>query len=247
MLLLKPVTSRLGDAKNICYHACMSLKKPKLANARLAADIVAFAVEQDDLMVLLIHRPSKPFAGSWALPGGFIWDGESTKQAAMRVLKDKGGVENVYIEQLYTFDEPDRDPRGQIVTVSYFAMAPRDQFLVRSSSTTQDPTFYPVNQLPPLAFDHREIIRYAYSRLKAKLEYTNVVYSLLPKRFTFVQLQHTYEVILGEALDRRNFRKKYMSLNLIKPTGELVSGQRHRPAELFEFISRQPSELKRWF
>jgi 8-oxo-dGTP diphosphatase len=222
-------------------------KKRSLAHAQVTVDIVVLTIEDNQLKVLLINRADEPFKGKWALPGGFLWEAESTKQAAERVLLDKGGVRDAYMEQLYTFDSPHRDPRGHIISVTYLALADREKLVIRSSKSTQQPTLYPLSALPALAFDHKEVVDYAKNRLKSKLQYTNLVFALLPAVFTFNQLQTAYEVVFGQSVDRRNFRKKYLSLGLIKPTGEQLSGGRHRPAELFMFNPRKPIELERWF
>ena len=213
----------------------------------VTTDIVIFTIENDELKVLLIKRVKEPFKNQRALPGGFLLENEQPEKAALRVLKNKAGVGNIYMEQLYTFPGSGRDPRGNIITITYFALAPTDKIRIKQSEKTQTPTFYPLKKLPKLAFDHKQIINYALKRLRSKLEYTNVVYSLLPRYFTFNQLQNAYEVILGRKLDKRNFRKKFILLKLILPTRKVHKGTRQRPAKLFEFISRKPSELKKFF
>ncbi len=211
-----------------------------------ATDIVIFTIESDRLKVLLIKREHGPFKNYWALPGGFIHNSESPEQAAFRVLKNKAGIKNVYIEQLYTFAGSNRDPRGNVITVTYFALTPVSKISVKSNRA-QTPTLHPLKKLPKLAFDHAIIIRYALKRLQAKLEYTNTVYSLLPKYFTFNDLQKAYEIILGRKLDKRNFRKKFLQLKLVKPTRKVHKGIRQRPAQLYQFISHKPMELKKFF
>ncbi len=213
----------------------------------IATDIVIFTINNDELQVLLIKRDHKPFQNSWALPGGFLHDKATTQDTAKRILKEKAGITNVYIEQLFTFDGLQRDPRGRIVSITYFALVPDQKIKIKSGKNVQTPTFFSVKKLPPLAFDHKDIIRYAQKRLQAKLEYTNVVFSLLPNFFPFNQLQKTYEAILGRKLDKRNFRKKFEFLGLIKPTKKVLTGNRQRPARLYQFISRKPAELKKFF
>lgn len=212
----------------------------------VTTDIVIFTIEDGQLKVLLIKRENKPFKNYWALPGGFVHDNESPEQAAFRVLKNKAGIKNVYIEQLYTFAGSGRDPRGNVITVTYFALTPVNKIEIKFNEG-QTPTFYPLKKLPKLAFDHSKIIHYALKRLQAKLEYTNVVYSLLPRYFTINQLQNAYEVILGQKLDKRNFRKKFMMLGLIKSTKKVHKGIRQRPAQLYQFIYHKPTELKKFF
>jgi 8-oxo-dGTP diphosphatase len=221
----------------------MNNARPNLAQAKMTVDVVVFTLENDVLKALLIRRAGEPFAGQLALPGGFLWEGETTLQAAARLLHDKAGVNEVFMEQLYTFDEPQRDPRGRVVSVTYYALVPRDRLQIEESPNTEAPALYDVSQVKNLAFDHGQILDYAVGRLRAKLGYTNAAYSLLPERFTFSQLQRLYEVILDRELDKRNFRKKYLSLGFIEATNERVSGGRHRPAELYRFTTTEPTEL----
>lgn len=213
----------------------------------IATDIAIFTIENDGLKVLLIKRNQKPFQNSWALPGGFLHDKETTQATAKRILKDKAGISNVYVEQLYTFDGLRRDPRGRIISITYFALVPHQNIKIRSGKNIQTPTFFSIKKLPSLAFDHKNIIRYAQKRLQSKLEYTNVAFSLLPNYFSFNQLQKTYEAILSSKLDKRNFRKKFELLGLIKPTKKILTGNRQRPAKLYQFASRKPTELKKFF
>ena len=216
----------------------------------VTTDIVIFTIEDDQLKVLLIKRANEPFKNQWALPGGFLFENEEPAKAAARVLQDKAGIKSdmgVYLEQLYTFGGSGRDPRGKIITISYFALTPKDKIKIVASPKIQTPTFRSIKKLPDMAFDHNRIITYALQRLQSKLEYTNVVYSLLPQYFTFNQLQKTYEIILNKKLDKRNFRKKFMLLGLIKPTKKILKGERQRPAKLYAFKSRKPVELKKFF
>ena len=213
----------------------------------ITTDIVIFTIENDELKVLLIKRAKEPFKNQWALPGGFLLKKEDPEKAAKRVLKEKAGIENVYLEQLYTFAGSGRDPRGNVITISYFALTPRNKIEIKETKEIQTPTFRSIKKLPDIAFDHNRIITYGLQRLQSKLEYTNVVYSLLPQYFTFNQLQKTYEIILNKKLDKRNFRKKFMLLGLIKPTKKILKGERQRPAQLYKFRSIQPAELKKFF
>ncbi len=210
----------------------------------VTVDIVAFTIEDGALKVLLIERADMPFKGSDALPGGFLLSGETTLGAAKRVLKEKVGLENLFLEQLYTFDEPKRDPRGPVLSVSYFALAPQQNMRMETSELTQNPKLVPVNRLGKLAFDHLEIIKYARERLKGRLEYTNIAFSLLPEKFTFAELQKVYETIFGKKFDRRNFRKKIMRLALVKATSEKVKNGRQRPALLYKPASSKAERFK---
>ena len=213
----------------------------------VTVDVAIFTVEEDQLKLLLIQRAKEPFQGSWALPGGFLHTGEETEQAAKRILQEKAGVNDVYVEQLYTFNAPKRDPRGHVLSVTYFALVPRARIVFAASRGVQAPSLLPVQKLPKLPFDHDEIVAYALKRVRAKLEYTNTIFSLLPERFTLNQLQRTYEIILNRTMDKRNFQKKFFTLDLIRPTKQMVTGLRQRPARLYEFKKRIPIELKRFF
>lgn len=205
----------------------------------IAVDMVIFAIGGDDLLVLLVQRRHDPFAGRWAIPGGFVDPDESLDAAAVRELREETGVTDVYLEQLYTFGAPDRDPRGRVVSVAYYALL-RETRTVIGADDAADARWFAMRELPPLAFDHAAILDYARLRLRYKVEYTNVVYSLLPDTFTLSELQRVYEIILGRPLDKRNFRKKIGSLDLVEPTGEERRVGAHRPAKLYRFRSREP-------
>lgn len=213
----------------------------------VTADTVIFTIVDSKLKALLIKRSNAPFAGSWALPGGFVQKNESTEKAAVRILKDKAGIASVYLEQLYTFDGAGRDPRGHVLSVAYFALVDSGKIKFVDGKSHEPISFFDVGKLPALAFDHKYIIAYALQRLRYKLEYTNAIANLLPPRFTLSQLQKAYEVILDKKLDKRNFRKKFLTIGLIKPTKGKSVGASHRPAQLFSFIGGGTVELKRFF
>lgn len=223
------------------------MKQEIYYSAAVTVDIVIFTIESNLLKVLLVKRPDAPYAGRFALPGGFLQKGESTTAATKRIMQAKAGLDNVFVEQLYSFDQASRDPRGQVLTVAHFALVPRAELKLDSDLNPMAPKLFPIDELPDLAFDHSEIISYAAKRLRSKLEYTNVVFSLLASSFTLTQLQSTYEAILGRPLDKRNFRKKFLSLGLIEATNLKLEGGRHRPAQLYRFVSKKPVELQRWF
>ena len=159
------------------------------------------------------------------------------------MLKDKAGVSDVYVEQLYTFDSLTRDPRGQVLSVTYFALVPREKIHIDTKTATEHPAFVSVKSLPKLAFDHGDIVTYSMKRLRDKVRYTNIIYSLLPKYFTLSQMQKTYEMVYGKNLDKRNFRKKMLELGLLKPSKKKLTGTRQRPAALYSFTNRSPREL----
>ncbi len=203
-----------------------------------AVIVVIFTVRQDGLSVLLIERAAEPCPGQWALPGGVLQPGESLDSAAIRKLADETGVSDVFLEQLYTFDRLG-DGRADIV-VTYFALVDFARTRLRSELTWR-PAWHPVGRLPPLAFENERIVAYAEERLRSKLAYTNVAYSLLPQRFTLTQMQHVYETILGEQLDKRNFRRRVVGLGIVQETGQTAKQGAHRPAMLYEFVSRRPT------
>jgi 8-oxo-dGTP diphosphatase len=199
------------------------------------------------LKVLTINRKKEPFKGSSALPGGFLKQGETSIDTVKRILKDKAGLENIFTEQLYTFDELKRDPRGPVISIAYFAIAPLEQINILESDQTEDPKFIPVRPIKNLAFDHKKIVTYALERLMSKLEYTNVSYSLLSPTFTLTELQTIYEAVFDKLIDKRNFRKKFMQLGLLEDTKKLSKGGRQRPARLYKFKVRKTQELKKFF
>ncbi len=194
--------------------------------------------------MLLIKRAIPPFKGRWAIPGGFVLKNESLEAAAKRELLEEAGVKDVYLEQLYTFGEPGRDPRGRIITVAYFALVKQGEVTLAAGSDASEAKWFELTELPTLAFDHQKILDYSLDRLRNKLEYTTVGFELLPKEFTLTQLQHVYEAILGRTLDKRNFRRKIEVLKILKPTGKLHKGGVQRPAKLYEFAPKQFEKLK---
>ncbi len=218
-------------------------KIKKLRFAVIATDTVLCAVIGQKLRVLLIrvHRPPF-FINKWGLPGGLIHPEETAPEAAARHLREKGGFKNVYTEQLYTFSAVNRDPRGRVVSVAYLALTKEgDQALARHND---DIRWCPVDALPPLAYDHNAIVAHAILRLRGKLEYTNIVCNVLPKNFSLTELQNMYEIILRKKLDKRNFRKKILSLGFIKKTGQKKRGEANRPAELYECKTIAPRSVK---
>ncbi len=200
----------------------------------VTADIVIFTIKDNDLKVLLIKRGVAPFKDKWALPGGFVHLDESLEQAAKRELEEETGVKTAYLEQLYTFGNPERDPRGRVITVAYFVLIKSEQQKLRASTDASDARWFSAYKFPQLAFDHQEILEYAIKRLKWKFGYTTVAFSLLPKKFTLTSLQKIYEIVFNKKFDKRNFRKKIFSLNLVKPTKELKKDVSHRPPKLYK-------------
>ena len=224
----------------------MKYDKPYVAPT-LTVDAVIFQITNSVLEVLLMKRPNEPFKGEWALPGGYNAEGETTTKALHRIVEQKTGIDIDtdlrYIEQLYTFDTIDRDPRGHAVSVTYMGCG--REIALRDAGAHV--AFLDVDNLPDLAYDHVNIIAYARERLIAKLTYTNAVSAFLEKRFTLTQLQSAYEIIFGREFDKRNFRKKFLSLNLIHETDELRRDGAHRPAKLYQFNSQTLESLSRSF
>ena len=185
----------------------------------VTVDIVIFSLRAEQLQVLLVQRGEDPYQQMWALPGGFVQINEGLEDAALRELSEETGLGEAYLEQLYTYGDPHRDPRGRVITVAYFALIPTDAPLdVAAGSDAQDVRWFPVDELPQLAFDHAEIVTYALRRLRYKLEYSAVGFELLPSEFTLSEIQQTYEKILGEKLDKRNFRRRILSAGIIEST-----------------------------
>lgn len=201
--------------------------------------VVIFTVDDGDLRVLLIRRSGEPYRGLWAIPGGRLNAGELLVEAAVRKLVDETGVRDVYLEQLFTFNELDDVTPGGAVAVTYFALV--DHTRVRLAERADwRPAWFSMRALPKLAFRNEEVLSYALERLRNKLEYTNVAYSLLPGRFTLSQLQRVYESIQGRELDKRNFRKRMLSREIIEPTAERQAEGAGRPARLYRFSTREP-------
>jgi len=199
----------------------------------VTVDVVLLTIRDRQLHVLLIKRGVKPFENRHALPGGFVCEEEGLDSAAIRELREETGVDRVYLEQLYTFGDPKRDPRGRVITVAYYALVPQSQTL-RAGTDASDAAWFPVSDLPLLAFDHRKIVEYAHQRIRNKLDYTNVGFELLPDKFTLSELQAVHEAVMGESLDKRNFRRKIILKGIVAPTKEWRHTGR-KPAQLYRF------------
>jgi 8-oxo-dGTP diphosphatase len=209
----------------------------------LTVDCVVFGLDDKDLKVLLIQRARKPFRGRWALPGGFVGVEEPLDEAARRELEEETGLRDVYLEQLYTFGEPDRDPRERVVTVAYYALVNLRDHHVRAATDARDAAWFAAPDVPALAFDHEKIIETAVARLKEKVRYQPIGFELLPPKFTLTQLQRLYEKVLGRPLDKRNFRKKIQSMDFLEPLDEMQKGVSHRAARLYRFDKRKYGQV----
>lgn len=213
--------------------------------AALTVDCVVFGLDADDLKVLLIQRRDEPFRHQWALPGGFVRVEESVDDAARRELAEETGLTGIFLEQLYTFGDLGRDPRERVVSVAYYALAKLSDHRIRAATDAEEAGWFALDALPPLAFDHARIVACAVERLRGKVRYAPIGFELLPPRFTLTQLQRLYEVVLGQPLDKRNFRKKLLSMELLLETDEVEQGVRHRAARLYRFDRRKYDKLAR--
>ncbi len=206
----------------------------------VTVDVVILTMRRRRLEVLLVKRRHWPFEGMWAIPGGFINPDESLEDSARRELEEETGVRDVYLEQLYTFGDPGRDPRTRVITVVYYALIRQEQLhgMVRAGDDAAETRWFPVYSLPEMAFDHQKILTYTMQRMSGKLEYTTIGFQLLPPEFTLGELQEVYEAILNRPLDKRNFRKKVLLTGILEPTNHTRKEGQHRPAALYRFNPR---------
>lgn len=212
----------------------------------LTVDCVVFGLDRQNMLkVMLIQRNLPPFQNCWALPGGFVRLNESLEMAALRELQEETGLEQIFLEQLYTFGTVDRDPRERVVTVAYYALVNLDEYEVKAASDASDAAWFPISGLPSLAFDHDRILTIALDRLKNKLRYEPIGFELLPKKFTLFQLQKLYETVLGQELDKRNFRKKILKMDLLCELNEFQQDVPHRAAKLYKFDEEKYRELRK--
>ena len=220
------------------------IKPPREASSYLVTvDLAIFGISRGGLEILLVKRGEAPFLGAWALPGGFVRPNETLEEAARRELTEETGVSDIYLEQLFTFGDPGRDPRARVITVSYFALIANHERPLHATGDAAEAAWHDAFDPPALAFDHAKILDYAIARLRSKLEYTTVGFQLLPKEFTLSELQRVYEAILRKPLDKRNFRKKVLALEILEP----AAGQRQtgaRPAQLYRFSMDRFVSLK---
>ncbi len=205
------------------------------ARPALTVDCVVFGLDDEDLKVLLIQRDLEPYSGQWALPGGFVHVGESPEESARRELMEETGVRNVFLEQLYTFGEANRDPREHIVTVAHYALVKLSSHKVQAATDARNAAWFAIDDMPSLAFDHEKILKVALERLKNKVRYQPIGFELLPTKFTLRQLQHLYEKVLDRSIDKRNFRKKIMNMDILIELDEIETDVAHRAARLYSF------------
>ncbi|MGZ7041120.1 MAG: NUDIX hydrolase, partial [Thermoanaerobaculia bacterium] len=193
--------------------------------------------------VVLVRRNIDPFRGKWALPGGFVHVDETLEDAARRELSEEAGIDRLYLEQLYTFGDVERDPRERVVSVAYYALVKLADHRIRAATDASEAAWFSVSDVPTLAFDHSRILDVALQRLKAKVRYQPIGFELLPVKFTLSHLQHLYEAILEAQLDKRNFRKKILGTELLIETDEIEQDVAHRAARLYRFDDRKYRQL----
>ena len=210
--------------KEFCY---------RYPHPAVTTDVVLFTIRDEKLQLLLIRRRNPPFQGQWALPGGFLDMDEDLANCALRELKEETGIGDVYLEQLCTFGQPDRDPRERVISVAYYGLAASESMTLKPDTDASEAAWFALEALPDLAFDHRQIVEKARERLAAKLDYSTIAFQFLPPQFTLSQLQDVYETIRSEPMDKRNFRKWILGRNLIEETGGERRNGSHRPAKLF--------------
>jgi len=215
----------------------------KFERPSVTVDLVVFSIINDNLKILLIKRKEWPFKGKLALPGGFIKMDETLEEAAERELREETGLKNQYLEQLYTFGDVKRDPRTRVITISYLALINSENITLKAGTDAESVNWFDVKNIDNLAFDHNMIINYALERLRTKISYSNIVFGLLPELFTLTEVQKAYEIILDKELDKRNFRKKLNSLNIIEKTNLTRKDGLHRPATLYRLFNKE-FELK---
>ncbi len=222
-------------------------------NFKVGVDNAIFSVDpaQNRLLVLLVMRESEPFLGQWSLPGTLVRHGESLEDAAYRILSEKIQVQNLYLEQLYTFAGPGRDPRELLesqplryLSVSYFALVRFEEAQLMGTGV-RGIAWYPLDEVPHLAFDHNRIVEYGQGRLRNKLEYSPIAFDVLPELFTLSELYQLYTTVLGENFsDYSNFRAKILKLGFLSDTGMKVSRGAGRPAALYRFDAEAFAPLK---
>jgi len=214
----------------------------RYARPAVTVDVVVFTL-QHGLYVLLVQRKRPPFAGFWALPGGFVEIDEPLEEAARRELWEESGLRPDYLEQLYAFGDPQRDPRTRVITIAYLALLPSGRQEARAASDAAAASWFPAYAPPPLAFDHGHILDCAIARLRCQLERSALIFELLPPEFTLGELQQAYEQALNERLDKRNFRRKVLRTGLLADTGRLKAGA-YRPARLYRLREEAAAEFR---
>ena len=218
-----------------------------MQNIKVAVDAVVFGyTSKEGLSVLLIKRNIKPFKDSWALPGGLVGDNESLEEAIQRELKEETGVNINYLEQLYSFGKPGRDPRNRVISITYYGLVKPDAFELHADTDAADVAWFNIKKLPQLAFDHKEILTAAHERLKSKMLYQPVGFELLEEKFPFSELEKLYMAVFDRPIDRRNFKKKVIKFGFLEETAEkqALDGA-GRPGNLFVLTNKSTSSCKK--
>ena len=211
----------------------------------LTVDCIVFGLNaQQELKVMLIQRNIPPFQGQWAIPGGFVRIDETLEAAALRELQEETGIHHIFLEQLYTFGDLGRDPRDRTVTVAYFALINLVEQKIQASTDARAAEWFAISNIPQLAFDHNQILQVAIARLRSKIRYEPIGFELLPQNFSLSQLQRLYETVLDRPLDKRNFRKKILGMDLLIDTGKVEHNVAHRAAKLYKFDENKYLQLK---
>ncbi len=210
----------------------------------VTVDCIIFALHEDELKVLLIRRSSEPHRGCWALPGGFVEIDESIETAALRELNEETGIKQVFLEQLYTFGEPKRDPRERVISIAYYSVVKLNEHALTAGSDAVDAGWFSIRRLPRLAFDHATVMAMAIKRLQGKVVYAPIIFELLPTKFKLPQLQKVYELILERPLDKRNFRKKILGSGIVTPLNQFATNEPGRPAKLYKFDRKKFQKMQ---
>ena len=211
----------------------------------LTVDCIIFGLDaQQELKVMLIQRDIPPFKGQWAIPGGFVRIEETLEEAALRELQEETGIHHIFLEQLYTFGDLGRDPRDRTVTVAYYALINLVEQKIQASTDARAAEWFAISNIPQLAFDHNQILQIAIARLRSKIRYEPIGFELLPQNFSLSQLQRLYETVLDRPLDKRNFRKKILGMDLLIDTGKVEHNVAHRAAKLYQFDENKYLQLK---
>jgi len=217
-----------------------------MSSIKLAVDAIVFGYSKTDgVSVLLILRKYAPYKDLWALPGGFLLEKESLEEAVTRELQEETGIKVNYLEQLYTFGDPGRDPRQRVISVAYFALVKNSLYQeIKASTDAEDVKWFNFKKLPKLAFDHKKILDTAIERVRSKIRYQPIGFELLDKKFPFSDLEKLYTALLDREIDRRNFAKKMLALNILDETDELAKTEgKGRPSKMYQFNRKRYSEL----
>jgi 8-oxo-dGTP diphosphatase len=217
----------------------------KYPHPAVTVDCVIFGLDGGELKLLLIQRNLEPYVGAWALPGGFIKLDESLEESARRELKEETGVSKIFIEQIGAFGDPGRDPRERVITIAWWAIVNLFEHSVKADTDADNAAWFAIGKLPPLAFDHRTILEAALDRLRDKVRREPLAFEFLPRKFTLTQLQRFYETVLGDTLDKRNFRKKALSYGILSELDEYEVDVAHRAARLYRFDKASWKRLRK--